>query len=120
MRYDELGMENDNNFRFHNLMKKIKTAEIFTKSDFSLFLTVMSHMMNNISLYSNDPRPYKHDYYMRIAYIVRARSNCMKRSVGAVCVGPDDRIKSVGYNGSPAGVKNCFEGGCGRCNSGSE
>lgn len=42
----------------------------------------------------------------------------MKRSVGAVCIGPDDRIKSVGYNGCPAGLTNCFDGGCNRCNSG--
>jgi dCMP deaminase len=40
----------------------------------------------------------------------------MKRSVGAVVV-KNHRLLSTGYNGTPGGFKNCFEGGCERCNS---
>ena len=53
---------------------------------------------------------------MKIAFITKSRSNCMKRSVGAVVV-KNHRLLSTGYNGTPGGFKNCFEGGCERCNS---
>jgi len=39
----------------------------------------------------------------------------MKRSVGAVVV-KNNRLLSTGYNGTPIGFKNCFDGGCERCN----
>lgn len=54
---------------------------------------------------------------MRLAYLILQRSNCIKRSVGAVIV-QENRVVSVGYNGCPVGMKNCFEGGCERCLSG--
>ncbi len=53
---------------------------------------------------------------MSIARVVAARSNCVKRKVGAV-IARDRRIISTGYNGTPRGVRNCNEGGCPRCNS---
>ena len=53
---------------------------------------------------------------MKVAYAVKARSNCMKRSVGAVIM-QKFRIISTGYNGTPGSLKNCYEGGCKRCNS---
>jgi dCMP deaminase len=34
--------------------------------------------------------------------------------VAAVIV-KDERVISTGYNGTPRGVKNCYEGGCARC-----
>ena len=40
----------------------------------------------------------------------------MKRRVGAVLVS-NKRVVSTGYNGTPRGMRNCNEGGCGRCNS---
>jgi dCMP deaminase len=52
---------------------------------------------------------------MHIAEIVKTRSNCMKRAVGVV-IAKDNRILSTGYNGTPIGKVNCFEGGCERCN----
>ncbi len=51
---------------------------------------------------------------MEIAQVVAKRSNCSRRSVGAVIV-RDRHILSTGYNGTPRQVKNCFEGGCPRC-----
>lgn len=51
---------------------------------------------------------------MDIARVVATRSNCIRRHVAAVIV-KERRIISTGYNGTPRGVRNCFEGGCPRC-----
>lgn len=56
-------------------------------------------------------------YFMGIAQAVALRSNCIRRKVGAIIV-VEKRIVSTGYNGTPSGMANCFEGGCARCNSG--
>lgn len=61
-------------------------------------------------------RPSWDEYFMSIARVVAARSNCVKRRVGAI-IAVDRRIISTGYNGTPRGVRNCNEGGCPRCNS---
>lgn len=61
-------------------------------------------------------RPKWDKYFMDIAQVVAARGNCSRRQVAAVIV-KDRRIISTGYNGTPRGIKNCFEGGCPRCNS---
>ncbi len=53
---------------------------------------------------------------MDIAGVVSKRANCRRRQVAALIV-RDRRIISTGYNGTPRGVKNCFEGGCPRCAS---
>lgn len=64
-----------------------------------------------------DYRPTFQNYYMSISYIARRRSNCMKRAVGALVTDKANRIISIGYNGTPEGIDNCFSGGCRRCNS---
>jgi dCMP deaminase len=61
-------------------------------------------------------RPDWDHYFMNIAAVVGTRGNCCRRQVAAVIV-KDHRIISTGYNGTPHGVKNCFEGGCARCAS---
>jgi dCMP deaminase len=61
-------------------------------------------------------RPDWDQYFMNIAEVVATRSNCSRRQVAAVIV-KDHRIISTGYNGTPRGIKNCFEGGCPRCSS---
>ncbi|RNJ78586.1 MAG: deoxycytidylate deaminase [Nitrosopumilus sp. H8] len=48
------------------------------------------------------------------AELAKLRSNCMTRQVGAVIVRNHRQI-ATGYNGTPPGIKNCFEGGCERC-----
>ncbi len=59
-------------------------------------------------------RPSWEEYYMRIAMAVRSRANCLGNRVGAILV-LDDRIVSTGYNGTPANMVNCMDGGCDRC-----
>jgi dCMP deaminase len=58
-----------------------------------------------------DVRPAWDDYFMAIANMVRTRSTCLRRQVGAVVV-KDKRILSTGYNGAPKGMKHCSEAGC--------
>ena len=62
----------------------------------------------------NFERPNWDEYFMLQARLAALRSNCMTRSVGAVIV-RDHRQLATGYNGTPPGIKNCFEGGCQRC-----
>lgn len=54
------------------------------------------------------------EYFMEIAEIVKTRSTCLRRQVGAVIV-KDNRIITTGYNGAPSGLRHCTEmGGCER------
>ena len=61
-------------------------------------------------------RPDWDEYFMDIAHVVSKRGNCSRRKVAAVIVS-EQRIISTGYNGTPRGIENCFEGGCPRCAS---
>jgi dCMP deaminase len=63
-----------------------------------------------------DRRPDWDTYFMNIAAVVKTRSNCLRRQVAALIV-KDRRIISTGYNGTPSGIRNCYEGGCPRCAS---
>jgi len=56
-------------------------------------------------------------FFMQIALDVANRTNCMKRKVGAMVV-KNNQIISTGYNGTPQGAVNCYQGGCDRCNKG--
>ncbi len=61
-------------------------------------------------------RPGWDEYFMKMAQVAALRSNCAKRKVAAVIV-REKRVISTGYNGTPRGTKNCYEGGCPRCNN---
>ena len=52
------------------------------------------------------------EYFMNIARQVATRSTCLRRSVGAVAVSPDNRILGTGYNGALPGAPHCAEAGC--------
>jgi dCMP deaminase len=56
-------------------------------------------------------RPSWDEYFMAIANMVRQRSTCLRRQVGAIIV-KDKRILTTGYNGAPKGMKHCSELGC--------
>ena len=48
------------------------------------------------------------EYFMQIAEIVKTRSTCLRRQVGAVIV-RENRIITTGYNGAPSGLRHCTE-----------
>ncbi|HCZ07467.1 MAG TPA: deoxycytidylate deaminase [Thermotogae bacterium] len=58
-----------------------------------------------------DQRESWDDYFMRIAYLVRGRSTCFHRKVGALIV-KSNRIIATGYNQPPSGFPHCDEIGC--------
>ena len=56
-------------------------------------------------------RPSWDEYFMQIVELIKTRSTCLRRQVGAVIV-KDKRILATGYNGAPVGCKHCSEIGC--------
>jgi len=58
-----------------------------------------------------DERPNWDEYFMEIAEVVRKRSTCLRRQVGAVIV-RDRQILTTGYNGVPRKLKHCSQVGC--------
>jgi dCMP deaminase len=56
-------------------------------------------------------RPDFDEYFLKIASVVAERSTCRRHHIGAVAV-KDRRILTTGYNGAPAGQKDCLELGC--------
>jgi len=58
-------------------------------------------------------RPNWDEYFLTLAKVIRTRSTCMRRQVGAVLT-KDNRILTTGYNGPPRGLAHCKdrEGGC--------
>ncbi|MFN2593839.1 MAG: cytidine/deoxycytidylate deaminase family protein [Actinomycetota bacterium] len=55
-------------------------------------------------------------YFLNIASETATRSNCIRRTHGAVIV-KNRRICSTGYNGPPSGHAHCDEGACPRAQS---
>ncbi len=56
-------------------------------------------------------RPDIDEYFLKIASVVAERSTCRRHNVGAVAV-RNKHILTTGYNGAPAGAKDCLELGC--------
>ncbi len=56
-------------------------------------------------------RPDIDEYFLKIASVVAERSTCLRHHVGAVAV-RDKHILTTGYNGAPAGLRDCLELGC--------
>lgn len=56
-------------------------------------------------------RPTWDEYFMEIVELVKKRSTCLRRQVGALIV-KDKRILTTGYNGAPTGCSHCEELGC--------
>lgn len=55
-------------------------------------------------------RPGWDEYFIGIAKAVSRRATCLRRKYGAV-ITKDNIIVSTGYNGAPAGMKDCIEVG---------
>jgi len=58
-------------------------------------------------------RPSWDEYFMEIAEVVKKRSTCTRRQVGAILV-KDKQILTTGYNGSPKNLEHCDKTGCKR------
>lgn len=56
-------------------------------------------------------RPDADQYFLKIASVVAERATCRRHHVGAVAV-RDKHILATGYNGAPAGLRDCLELGC--------
>ncbi len=56
-------------------------------------------------------RPSWDEYFMQIVDVVKTRSTCLRRQVGAILV-VDKHIISTGYNGPPTGLAHCEKTGC--------
>jgi len=56
-------------------------------------------------------RPGVDEYFLKIASVVAERATCRRHHVGAVAA-RDKHILSTGYNGAPAGARDCLELGC--------
>ena len=59
----------------------------------------------------NGVRPDLDEYFLKVASVVAERSTCRRHNIGAVAV-RDKHILATGYNGAPAGLKDCLELGC--------
>lgn len=57
-------------------------------------------------------RPTWDETFLMMAVTIARRGTCPRARVGAVVVGPDHRILSVGYNGAPARQPHCTDVGC--------
>lgn len=44
------------------------------------------------------------DYFMNLAYLVAMKSKDSSTHIGAVVVGPDNEVRSLGYNSFPRGI----------------
>ena len=49
-------------------------------------------------------------YFMTLAYLVSMRSKDDSTHIGAVIVGPDNEVRSMGYNGFPRGIQDWIDG----------
>lgn len=61
--------------------------------------------------FASSIRPSWDEYFMKMALLAAERSTCLRHHVGAVIV-KDKRVLTTGYNGAPAGLKDCLELGC--------
>jgi dCMP deaminase len=56
-------------------------------------------------------RPSWDEYFMEIVELIKTRSTCVRRQVGALIV-KDKRILATGYNGAPTNCNHCTQIGC--------
>ena len=61
-------------------------------------------------------RPSHDEYFLWICIVLKQRAACLKEAVGSIIV-KDRMIISTGYNGTPVGTINCYNGGCQVCNN---
>ncbi len=93
--------------------QELADLEVVNNGSIANFHGELSRLLRR--LMANLQRPTWDEYFMKLAKVASLRSNCVKRKVAAIIV-RDRRVISTGYNGTPRGTQNCYEGGCPRCN----
>ncbi|KAJ3192805.1 Deoxycytidine monophosphate (dCMP) deaminase [Irineochytrium annulatum] len=93
-------------------------ADVTLKNNTTTLSALSTALTSSTLLHAARFRPDWDTYFIRLCRLASTRSNCMKRRVGCI-LAKDRKIVATGYNGTPRGVVNCAEGGCGRCNGGS-
>lgn len=56
-------------------------------------------------------RPSWDEYFIELVNVIKKRSTCCRRQVGALIV-RNNKILSTGYNGSPVKLEHCDQVGC--------
>lgn len=92
-------------------MQKKADYTIINNGSLELFYNNIEELIKSLN---TKLRPSVDEYFMNMSFLVSKRSNCFKSRVGCVIV-KDNRVVATGYNGTPSGVLNCFQGGCDRC-----
>lgn len=59
-----------------------------------------------------DNRPTHNTWLLEIAHVISKRGTCVRRKVGCVLVNSRFHIIGTGYNGRPAGIRNCLDEPC--------
>ncbi|CAG8503224.1 9338_t:CDS:2 [Paraglomus brasilianum] len=101
-----------------SLYKMTSTSDLTIVNAFHELSCFYSHLSTLEITNHERLRPIWDSYFMYMADLAAKRSNCMKRRVGCILV-RNHRVVATGYNGTPMGLKNCNEGGCPKCNMGS-
>lgn len=60
----------------------------------------------------------RHQLYLEMCHSLSKRSTCFRANVGAILVGSNHNILSIGYNGPPSGEPHCTGLTCERTESG--
>lgn len=97
----------------HQRLRKERIAEypIAVRRPETMTCPRVSDFLRGGCMEQKSERPDRDEYFMGIAISVRERADCRGQKVGAVIV-QEDRIVSTGYNGTPAKMVNCSDGGC--------
>ena len=102
-------MHNNIDISISYISRLIKMKEHFIDPyEANLSLADQIRLRNNIN---NSKRDNIHKYFMDIANVVKTRSTCIKRKVGAVIV-KNRKIISTGYNNPSKGLPNCTKEKC--------
>lgn len=117
---DEFAAASDTHLYSPHGLSSLATHATLSLLNPTASLTTLQNTLTTLDLTNLERlRPSWDAYFMHLASLAARRSNCMKRRVGCVLV-REHRVISTGYNGTPRHLKNCSEGGCGRCNSAAE
>ncbi len=95
-----------------NVIYESADIKIINSSDLSQFKRSIDKQCSFLA--KNKFRPSWDDYFMKIAFICKIRSNCIQMNQGAVLT-QNNRILATGYMGTPGRIANCYEGGCAGC-----